>query len=118
MPWKDTLKMNEKIDFAMKSLITSNFRQLCLEHGISPKTGYKWKDRFLNNGLAGLEDESRRPQSHPDELSEAVVCEMVLLKQAHTPIGDRERSGTSMSGAIPARPRARAASSGCWSARG
>ena len=90
MPWKTTLKMNEKIDFAMKSLITSNFRQLCREHGISPKTGYKWKDRFLNNGLAGLEDESRRPQSHADELSEAVVCEMVLLKQAHTHWGPRK----------------------------
>ena len=90
MPWKDTLKMNEKIDFAMKCLITSNFRRLCKEHGISAKTGYKWKDRFLNNGLAGLEDESRRPQSHPDELSEAVVCEMVLLKQAHTHWGPRK----------------------------
>ena len=41
MPWKDTLKMNEKIDFAMKCLTTSNFRQLCQEHGISAKTGYK-----------------------------------------------------------------------------
>lgn len=90
MPWKDTLKMNEKIDFAMKCLTTSNFRQLCQEHGISAKTGYKWKERFLNNGLAGLEDESRRPQGHADELSEAVVCEMVLLKQAHPHWGPRK----------------------------
>jgi hypothetical protein len=53
MPWKDTLKMNEKIDFAMKSLITSNFRQLCQEHGISPKTGYKWKE--ANSGRRRLD---------------------------------------------------------------
>lgn len=90
MPWKDTLKMNQKIEFAMKSLTTGNFRQLCQEHGISAKTGYKWKERFLNNGLAGLEDESRRPQSHADELPEAVVCEMVLLKQAHPHWGPRK----------------------------
>ena len=90
MPWKDSLKMNEKIDFAMQCLTTSNFRQLCQEHGISAKTGYKWKERFINNGLAGLEDESRRPQSHADELSEAVVCEMVLLKQAHPHWGPRK----------------------------
>lgn len=90
MPWKTTLKMNEKVEFAMKCLITSNFRQLCQEHGISTKTGYKWKERFLNNGLAGLEDESRRPQSHADELSEAVVCEIVLLKQAHAHWGPRK----------------------------
>jgi hypothetical protein len=49
----------------MKCLTTTNFRQLCQEHGISAKTGYKWKERFVNNGLAGLEDESRRPQGHP-----------------------------------------------------
>ena len=90
MPWKDTLKMNQKIEFAMKSLTTGNFRQLCQEHGISAKTGYKWKERFLNHGLAGLEDESRRPQGHADELPEAVVCEMVLLKQAHPHWGPRK----------------------------
>jgi putative transposase len=90
MPWKTTLKMNEKIEFAMKCLTTTNFRQLCQEHGISPKTGYKWKERFVNNGLAGLEDESRRPQGHADELSEAVVCEMVSLKQAHLHWGPRK----------------------------
>jgi len=90
MPWKDTLKMNEKIEFAMKALTTSNFRELCREHGISAKTGYKWKERFINNGLAGLEDESRRPQSHSDSLPESVVCEMVLLKQAHPHWGPRK----------------------------
>lgn len=90
MPWKDTQKMNEKIEFAMKALSTTNFRQLCREHGISTKTGYKWKERFINNGLAGLEDESRRPHSHADELPESVVCEMVLLKQAHPNWGPRK----------------------------
>jgi putative transposase len=90
MPWKDTLKMNEKIEFAMKCLTTDNFRRLCREHGISAKTGYKWKARFLNNGLAGLEDESSRPHSHADGLPETVVCEMVLLKQAHPHWGPRK----------------------------
>jgi transposase InsO family protein len=90
MPWKDTLKMNEKIEFAMKCLTTGNFRQLCRQHGISAKTGYKWRERFLNNGLAGLEDESRRPHGHADELPETVVCEMVLLKQAHPHWGPRK----------------------------
>ncbi len=90
MPWKDTLKMNQKIEFAMKALSTPNFRELCREHGISAKTGYKWKERFINNGLAGLEEESRRPRGHADELAESVVCEMVLLKQAHPHWGPRK----------------------------
>lgn len=90
MPWKDTYKMNEKIQFAMKCLTTTNFRQLCQEHGISAKTGYKWKERFINNGLEGLEDESRRPQGHSEQLSESIVCEMVMLKQAHPHWGPRK----------------------------
>jgi transposase InsO family protein len=85
--------MNEKIEFAMKCLTTTNFRQLCRAHGISAKTGYKWKERFINNGLEGLEDESRRPQGHSEQLPESVVCEMVLLKQAHPHWGPRKIRG-------------------------
>ena len=83
--------MNEKIAFAMKFQTISHFRQLCQEHGISTKTGYKWKDRFINNGVAGLEDESRRPQGHAAGLSAAVACEGVTLKQVHLHWGGARR---------------------------
>lgn len=43
----------------MKSLATDNFRALCREYGISPKVGYKWRGRFVAEGLAGLRDLSR-----------------------------------------------------------
>ena len=74
----------------MKALVHPNFRELCREYGISAKTGYKWRERFLAQGLAGLSDLSRRPQGHADELGEAVVCEMVRLKQAHPHWGPRK----------------------------
>jgi hypothetical protein len=47
------------------------------------KTGYKWRERFLSRGLAGLAEESRRPQSHALELKPEAVCEIVRLKFAH-----------------------------------
>ena len=53
MPWKETLKMNQKTEFALKSMMTENFRELCREYGISAKTGYKWKQRFMERGLGG-----------------------------------------------------------------
>jgi transposase len=34
---------------------TTNFRQLSREYAISAKTGYKWKQRFLERGLGGME---------------------------------------------------------------
>ena len=51
--------------------------------GISAKTGYKWRDRFLALGKMGLRDASRRPIRSPLQLPESVVCELVRLKRAH-----------------------------------
>jgi len=67
-----------------------NFRALCQEYGISPKTGYKWQKRMFQYGLAGMAEHSRRPLSHADQLAESVVCEMVRLKQAHRHWGPRK----------------------------
>jgi putative transposase len=83
MPWKENLIMDQKIEFALKAMKTQNFRDLCREYGISTKTGYKWKDRFLKLGLSGMDERSRRPHTSPGGLEEAVVCEIIRLKQAH-----------------------------------
>ncbi len=74
----------------MKALRTENFRALCAEYGISAKTGYKWRERFFQNGLAGMSEQSRRPRSHADQLAESVICEMVRLKLAHRHWGPRK----------------------------
>jgi transposase len=83
MPWKKSKPMEQREEFALKALKTENFRVLCQEYGISTKTGYKWRERFLSRGLAGLAEESRRPRSHAQELKPEEVCEMVRLKFAH-----------------------------------
>jgi putative transposase len=83
MPWKETPKMDQRIKFAQEALHTSNFLALCKEYGISRKTGYKWKERYETYGSSGMEDRSRRPNSHSSTLSEDVVCEIILLKYAH-----------------------------------
>jgi putative transposase len=90
MPWKKTEPMHERIEFALKAMNTLNFRALCQEYGISAKTGYKWKERFVREGLGGMEEESRRPKSSPEQLPEEEVCEMVRLKLAHLSWGPRK----------------------------
>ena len=82
--------MEERIEFALKAMQTLNFRALCQEYGISAKTGYKWKERFLREGIKGMEEQSRRPQSHADQLLEERVCEIVRLKLAHRSWGPRK----------------------------
>lgn len=82
--------MDQRIEFSLKAMRTLNFRGLCQEYGISAKTGYKWKERFLREGLRGMEEESRRPKSSPEQLAEEKVCEIVRLKLAHLPWGPRK----------------------------
>ena len=78
------------MEFALKALRTLNFRALCQEYGVSAKTGYKWKERFLREGLEGMVEESRRPKTSPEQLPEGQVCEMVRLKLAHPAWGPRK----------------------------
>ena len=82
--------MDQRREFALKALGTLNFRALCREYGISTKTGYKWRERFLRQGLEGMEEESRRPRSSPKQLSEGQVREMVKLKLVHRHWGPRK----------------------------
>ena len=90
MPWKKSGAMEQRTEFALKAMQTLNFRALCQQYGISTKTGYKWRERFWRKGLAGMEEESRRPKSHSKQLPEEEVCEIVRLKLAHLAWGPRK----------------------------
>ena len=82
--------MNQKTEFVLKAMGGGNFRALCAEYGIAAKTGYKWKERFMERGLEGMEEKSRRPHASPEALSEEQVCEIVRLKQRHADWGPRK----------------------------
>jgi transposase InsO family protein len=90
MPWKETRKMDQRIEFAMKAIGCESFAELCAQYGISRKTGYKWRERFLAHGIGGMEEESRRPHGHSESLEEAILCRIVRLKQAHPHWGPRK----------------------------
>ena len=83
MPWQNTNPMDQKTEFVLKALSTDNFRRLCRDYGISAKTGYKWKERFMACGLEGLNEQSRRPDLSPAQLGEEQACAIIRLKQRH-----------------------------------
>lgn len=56
---------------------------LCERFGISRKTGYKWLNRFRENGQAGLEPLSRRPKSMPRKTPDEVVDAVIALRRKH-----------------------------------
>lgn len=66
------------------------FKHLCTEFGISEKTGYKWKNRFYEEGKLGLIEQSRKPKSSPISLSEQTVIAILSLKYAHPSWGPKK----------------------------
>ena len=57
-----------------------NVAQFCREQQISRQTFYKFRRRFSQEGLAGLQDRSRRPVSCPGQTS-AAIEEVVLRRR-------------------------------------
>lgn len=84
MPWKEADLMNLKREFIFKSFNKEqSFTELCREYGISTKTGYKWKERFLEGGFPALEELSRRPANNGKEIPEAVSVKLLRIKKKH-----------------------------------
>jgi putative transposase len=90
MPWATPNLMKKRTEFAMKAMLSDNFRELCREYGISPRVGYKWRDRFATEGMGGMNDQSRRPARSPDKLEEAIICQIVRLKERHRAWGPKK----------------------------
>jgi transposase InsO family protein len=91
MPWTETNVVDRRTEFVLRALQNAErFGELCRDFGISRKTGYKWKERFLADGLAGLGDQSRRPNQSPSEIAETMICQIVKLKVAHPGWGARK----------------------------
>jgi len=81
MPWKESYAMDLKKDFVLKSLSGKcNFTELCRDFGISTKTGYKWKSRFMMAGVPGLNDRSRRPHFNSRRLNQEIIEELIKIK--------------------------------------
>lgn len=83
MPWKELNKMDEREKF-IKEMLEHNkpFKQLCTEFGISEKTGYKWKNRFLEQGKAGLYDLPRKPKN-TNEIDGETAAKLIHFKLDH-----------------------------------
>lgn len=91
MPWKETDTMDQK-ELFIKAMLEEGkpFKHLCAEFGISEKTGYKWKNRFLEQGKAGLLELSRCPNGHPNQIDGDTAAELICLKNAHQTWGPKK----------------------------
>ena len=64
--------------------------ELCEVYGISRPTGDKWIRRYREEGISGVEERSRAPQSHPNATTEDKRKMIVETKQSHQPWGPKK----------------------------
>ena len=94
MPWQITSMNDVRREFVLKALQAGHdFSQLCREYGVSRKTGYKWKQRALQDGLHALAERSRRPRHSPKQLDEDTLCALIRLKLRHPHWGAKKLAG-------------------------
>ena len=84
MPWKESSVLDQRKEFVGEyegGLVT--MAELCRIYEISRETGYKWVQRYQEQGWKGLEDLSRSPQRHPNQTAPELEERIVDLRRAH-----------------------------------
>jgi transposase len=83
--------MDQRTQFIADHLRDSlSITELCELYGVSRKTGYKWIDRYLRHGPAGLEERSRRPRRSPRHTSEEIVTAILDARRRHPRWGGKK----------------------------
>jgi len=91
MPWKAVSAMLLRSEFVRLAMIEStNIRSLCRRYEISPKTAYKWLDRYRDGGVDALADRSRRPHHSPAKTDARLEGIVVALRGKHPAWGPRK----------------------------
>jgi len=83
--------MDQRIQFIADYLReSSSVTELCDLYGVSRKTAYKWIDRYLRQGPAGLQEHSRRPQHSPNQTAEDIVEAILQARRRHPSWGGKK----------------------------
>ena len=78
---KGVVAMDVRMRVAVTEVPGVTVSAFCAEHGISRQTFYKWRRRYLADGLNGLEPLSRAPGRSPQAMSPAVVEAVIRLRK-------------------------------------
>jgi transposase InsO family protein len=67
-----------------------DFAKLCRRYGISRPTGYKWVERYEQEGISGLEERTHAAKSHPNALPEGVEDLVLKARGKHPTWGPKK----------------------------
>ena len=91
MPWDEVSVDDAKVRF-IEELRSGRYRmsELCSRHGISRQTGYKYRDRYAAEGVAGLAERSRAPREHGRATDAELVERLLALRRQHPTWGPKK----------------------------
>lgn len=90
MPWKVSRPVNERMHFVARLDGGERMTDLCVEFGISRKTGHKIWARYQGSGVLGLEDQSRAPKRIPHKTDAAIEEGLLEIRSQHPTWGGRK----------------------------
>lgn len=91
MPFEVSSLMDRRLEFVQLARQEgANLRLLCRRFGIAPTTAYRWLDRFEQEGVDGLADRSRRPQSSPRQSAPETEVAVLAVRDQHPTWGGRK----------------------------
>ncbi|MFK7779393.1 MAG: IS481 family transposase [Gimesia sp.] len=83
--------MSERKKFVLLASVEgANISKLCLRFGIARKTGYKWLQRFREDGDAGLVDRPRCPHTFRSPTSKKMESAVLSIRDHHPTWGGRK----------------------------
>ncbi len=67
MPWQEASTVSLRREFVtMVQQGTVSVSELCRRYGVSRKTGYKWLQRYRDEGPGGVADRRVSPTAEPE----------------------------------------------------
>lgn len=91
MPFTGVSAMDRKLEFVRLALLEgANRRELCRRFGVSATLAYRLLSRYQAEGVAGLEERSRRPGFSPRRTDETLEAAVLEVRTAHPAWGGRK----------------------------
>ena len=91
MPWLETAPVDERIRFLQDALSDRfTMSELCARYGVSRRVGYKWLERYEQEGRRGRQDRSRAPHHCPHRIRGEIAELICALRRAHPFWGARK----------------------------
>ena len=82
MAWNSVNLQEQRLRFVLEAERgEASFSELCRQFGIGRTTGYKWRQRFRSDGMAGIAEHSRRPHHSPRHTAESIEQQVVAERQ-------------------------------------